>query len=147
MIGKPEWFTYRVFGWGIAPKRWQGFVYVTVVALLIGFVTAIAVNNAIRIGLYVAILGILLFDVIHIMTQLDSVHDERERMHQLVIERNCSFAAIVALVGVAMFQTYQNRMMLASASMAFPFDYSILIVLGVMLFVKISSTIYVRMRM
>lgn len=28
MFGKPEWFTYRLAGWGIAPKTWQGWVYV-----------------------------------------------------------------------------------------------------------------------
>lgn len=147
MIGKPEWFTYRIFGWGIAPKRWQGFVYLAVFALLIGFITAIAMNNAIKISLYIILLGILLFDIIHIMTKLDSVHDERERMHQLIIERNCSFAAIVALFGVALYQAYSNMALLGTEKFAFPFDYSIIIVLGVMLLVKISSTVYVRMKM
>jgi hypothetical protein len=35
MIGNPEWFTYRIFGWGVAPKTWQGWVYVAVVAAAI----------------------------------------------------------------------------------------------------------------
>ena len=40
------------------------------------------------------LLAILLADVLHIMLQLPKTHDERENHHQLLIERNCSFAAI-----------------------------------------------------
>lgn len=152
MIGKPEWFTYRKFGWGIAPKSWQGWAYLGTVALLLGFTTAIGINNAIMPWLFGAIITLLVLDVIHIMTKLPQVHDERENIHQLIIERNCSFAAIVALLAVALFQTYQNRGTILSnaatgVSPGIPFDISILIVLGAMLLTKIASTLYVSKKM
>ncbi len=30
MFAKPEWFTSRIAGWGIAPKTWQGWTYMLV---------------------------------------------------------------------------------------------------------------------
>ncbi len=149
MIGKPQWFKYRIFGWGIAPKTWQGWVYVAVAALLIGGVTAMTVNTAIAPWVFGILLGVLVLDVLHIMTQLSKVSDERENYHQLIIERNCSFAAITALVGVALWQTYQNKgtLLASSNTMTIPFDISIAVILGVMLLTKIGSTIYVRAKM
>jgi hypothetical protein len=142
MIGKPEWFKYRIFGWGVAPKTWQGWVYVCVFASLIGFLTAITMNNTIKMWLYAILVGILLLDIVHIMANMDKYQDERENYHQLIIERNCSFAAITALLCVALYQTYQNKAVLNT--MKIPFDYSIFIVLIAMLVVKIGSTLYVR---
>ena len=34
MIGKPEWFTYKIFGWGAMPRTWQGLAYVLVSMLI-----------------------------------------------------------------------------------------------------------------
>ncbi|MCX6707735.1 MAG: hypothetical protein NT001_06375 [Candidatus Woesearchaeota archaeon] len=148
MIGKPEWFTYRIFGWGIRPKTWQGWVYAAVAALLIGFIMAAAINNAIKTWFFGILMAVFVFDILHIMAQLPKVHDERENHHQLIIERNVSFAAIVALVAVALYQTYQNRAIIAASNGAvFPFDISILIVLGVMLLTKAVSYFYVKTRM
>lgn len=142
MIGKPEWFTYRILGWGIRPKTWQGWAYLAIVAALVGFITAIAMNEAIKLWLYIAIIGIFVLDILHIMTKLGKVHDERENYHQLIIERNCSFAAIAALMGVALYQTYQHRAILNT--MTIPFDHSIIVVLVAMVVVKIASYIYVK---
>lgn len=145
MIGKPEWFKYRVFGWGVAPKTWQGYVYVAVIALLFGLTYSIGINDAIRPWIVGAIFTITILDVMHIMINLPKVSDERENYHQLIVERNCSFAAIAALIGVMLFQTYQNRA--ALNTMAIPFDYSILVVLGAMFIAKVASVAYVRFRM
>jgi hypothetical protein len=145
MIGKPEWFTYRIFGWGLRPKTWQGWVYVCAAALLMGFITAITLNDAVKVWIFGILFGSIILDMIHIMIQLDKVHDERENLHQLIIERNCSFAAIAALIGVALYQTYQNRMLLSTT--IFPFDYSLLIVLGAMVAVKAISYAYVKYKM
>jgi len=38
MIGKPEWFKYRIFGWGLAPKTWQGYTYVLGIVGIIGII-------------------------------------------------------------------------------------------------------------
>jgi len=148
MIGKPQWFKYRIFGWGIAPKTWQGWVYVAVAAVVIASSLSMTMTTALHPWIFGIVLGVLILDVMHIMTQLPKVTDERENYHQLIIERNCSFAAIIALVGVMLWQTYQNKgTLLASSNMAIPFDTSILIVLGAMLFTKIASTLYVKAKM
>jgi hypothetical protein len=90
---------------------------------------------------------IFIVDILVIMTKLPKVSDERENYHQLVIERNCSFAAIVALLVIVIYQTYKNTGFFVSQNGAIPFDVSLLYVLGVMLVVKIASTVYVKMKM
>lgn len=145
MIGKPEWFKYRIFGWGIAPKTWQGYVYVAAIAAILGFATAFGLNSPVLPWIMGTVIAIVVLDVMHIMMQLPKVSDERDNYHQLIIERNCSFAAIAALIGIVLFQTYQNRAALNSTM--FPFDISLLFVLGAMLAVKIISTIYVHYKM
>lgn len=146
MIGKPEWFKYRVFGWGVAPKTWQGWIYVIVVALILGFTMAIGINDKAKIWIFGALILIVVIDVLSIMVQLPKVSDERENYHQLIIERNCSFAAIIALLAMAIYQTYKNTGTLMEGA-GMPFDMSILIVLGAMLAVKIGTTLYVKWKM
>jgi hypothetical protein len=146
MIGKPEWFRYRIFGWGLAPKTWQGWVYVAAMAGVLGFVTATTLTAAVKPWIFGIVFGVFILDVIHIMTQMPKVSDERENYHQLIIERNCSFAAIGALIAVALYQSYQNRAVL-EAGAVMPFDASIAIVLGAMLLTKIVSTVYVKAKM
>lgn len=145
MIGKPEWFTYRTFGWGISPKTWQGWVYVCVLALLVGLITTIGLNDQTKLWLFIAIMAIVFIDIIHIMTRLGKVHDERENHQQLIIERNCSFAAIAGLLVMALYEAYKNKALLVTGAM--PFDISIIVVLGLMFVTKIGSTIYLKVRM
>lgn len=141
MIGKPEWFTYRIFGWGVRPKTKEGWLYLFIAVILaIGISVLPMPSNYKTISLF-ALVGIVILDVLHIMSHLGKSHDERERLHQLIIERNCSFAAIATLAVIAIYQAIKN------AGQKFPFDVSIIVVLGVMLFVKIGSTIYVKWRM
>ena len=149
MIGKPEWFSYRVFGWGLGLKTWQSFVYLAVAAVLLVGSIALAGTGIVGIWLPIALFALLIIDVIHIMTQMTKVKDERENYHQLIIERNCSFAAIAALIGVAIYQSYQKGALFtagAQGTNGLPFDTSILIVLAAMLLTKIASTLYVRMK-
>ncbi len=148
MIGKPEWFKYRTFGWGVTPKTWQGWAYVAVLAATIGFVMSIGINEAIKPWIAGVVILIFVADTIHIMIQLPKVHDERENLHQLIIERNCSFAAIAALVAVALYQAYQSRALFQSGlNTAIPFDISIAIVLGAMLIAKVLTTLYVKRKL
>lgn len=141
MIGKPEWFTYRIFGWGVRPKTWEGWVYLLAAVFIAVGLAFLPIPLEYKTIAMFAFVGILVLDVIVIMTQLDKHHDERERMHQLIIERNCSFAAIVALAVIAAYQAAQN------VGKIMPVDVSILIVLAVMVVVKIVSTIYVKTKM
>ena len=34
MIAKKEWFKPRIFGWGLRPVTWEGWIYVVVAVLL-----------------------------------------------------------------------------------------------------------------
>lgn len=147
MIGKAHWFKYRTFGWGIAPKTWQGWLYVGIFVFLMAGTFAMGINDATKMWLFAILMTIFIVDVLVIMTKLPKVTDERENYHQLVIERNCSFAAIIALLAVALYQTYKNTGFLQSQSTVIPFDYSIVIVLGAMLATKIISTLYVKWKM
>lgn len=147
MIGKAHWFKYRTFGWGVAPKTWQGWVYVVIAAFLIAGTLAMGVTDKTKMWIFAIIITILIVDVMIIMTNLPKVSDERENYHQLIIERNCSFAAIIALLAVALYQTYKNTGFLTSQSGAIPFDISIVVVLVAMLVTKIGSTLYVKAKM
>ncbi len=147
MIGKPHWFKHRIFGWGLAPKTWQGWVYIIIAALLLAGTFALGKTTPMMMWLFAVIITVLIVDVLVIMTQLPKFTDERENYHQLIIERNCSFAAIIALLAIVIYQTYKNTGFLASQNGAIPFDQSLLIVLGAMLVVKIASTIYVKWKM
>lgn len=141
MIGKPQWFTYRIFGWGLRPKTKEGWLYMAGIVVILGAIFLLPISTDHKLYATMALIALIMIDVIHIMTKLDAHHDERERMHQLIIERNCSFAAIAALVAVAVYESIKN------AGSTMPVDLSILIVLGVMLLVKAASTIYVKAKM
>jgi hypothetical protein len=136
MIGKPEWFTYRIFGWGLAPKTKEGWLYILIAIAIAAGIALIPMEESYRIALIVGFIAILVMDVVHVMTQLSRTHDERENMHQLIIERNCSYAALGALIAVAFYQARSTGI----------FDMSLMFVLGVMLFTKILSTIYVKVK-
>jgi uncharacterized membrane protein len=144
MIGKPEWFTYRIFGWGIGPKKWQSWAYLAGIAAIMGLIKLLPIANTIRMWCFGILVGVVVLDIIHIMSRLDKEHDERERLQQMIIERNCSFATVTALAAIAIFQSFQNRHL---AKNGIPFDISILIVLGVMAVTKIISTWHVRRKL
>lgn len=145
MIGKPEWFKYRIFGWGLAPKTWQGYLYVAMTVLIIVITSFIPMGSGIKPLVMGIIFTILIGDVLHIMINLPKTSDERDNHHQLIIERNCSFAAIMAIAGIIVYQTYKNKEILNVSGN--PFDQSLLIVLGIMLMTKIITTLYVKYKM
>ncbi|HIH37379.1 hypothetical protein J4460_04825 [Candidatus Woesearchaeota archaeon] len=142
MIGKPEWFTYRIFGWGIRPKTKEGWFYILGFLAAVMLIVLLPIGQAIKQAGIFVLVTILILDSLLIMTHLGEHHDEREKMHQLIIERNCSFAAIAALVVAAAIQTYQNRALLSQEVL--PFDWSILAVLLTMVMTKIITTLYVK---
>ncbi len=141
MIGKPEWFTYRMAGWGLDVRTWQGWVYIGVVTVLLVGLGHVPLPEKLRFALVGSLGGVFLLDMLLIMTQLGKVHDERERLHQLIIERNCSFAAVIALVGAMGYQAYQNR---HRGGSELPFDPWLIAVILVMALTKLGSTLYLR---
>lgn len=141
MLGNTDWFTYRLGGWGIRARTWQGRVYILGAVALFALVAASPLPEKPKIILLCTVGGVFIADCIVIMTQLGKVHDEREKLHQLVIERNCSFAAVFSLLAVMLYQTYQHR---ADLGAGLPFDPLIAGVLIVMAITKLLSTLYLR---
>ena len=144
MIGKPEWFTYRVLGWGLRPKTWQGWAYVAVGVAIVMSTTLLPISDAARAWVSGILLTIFVADVLHMMMKLPKVHDERENYHQLLAERNVSFAAVGAIAVIVLFQTFMNRA--AALEGKSPFDSSLIVVLCVMAAVKALSTLYLHLK-
>lgn len=99
MIGKPEWFTPKKFGWGLGIRRPEGIAYVIVVALFYGAIFVSPLGNGLKAAAAVVLSALIIADILHIMYSVYSHLDEREEKHQLVAERNASFTA-VALITV-----------------------------------------------
>lgn len=144
MLGKPEWFTYRIGGWGIAPRTWQGWGYVAGFAALAGGTSSLPISQPAKSILTGAVVAILLLDCLVIWIQLGRHHDERQRMHQLIIERNCSLAGVLAVVAAMGWQTLHNP---TASARSIPFDPTLLAILGAMVLTKAISTLWLRWRM
>ncbi|MFH0979225.1 MAG: hypothetical protein V1837_08070, partial [Candidatus Woesearchaeota archaeon] len=101
MIGKPEWFTRRKYlGWGVFPKTWQGWLYIAVCLLIFAVIEFLPLSeNARLISLFVLI-AIICADMIDVMIRMK--HDERDRLHEAIAERNSMWVMLVVLaIGVA----------------------------------------------
>jgi hypothetical protein len=88
--------------------------------------------------------GLLVMDVISIWAQMGKHHDEREKLHQLIIERNCSVAAVFAVLAAMVYETWRNQ---PTAGDSIPFDPVLLGILGVMALTKLISSIWLKARM
>jgi len=137
MLGRPEWFTYRLESWGIAPRTWQGWVYTGAFFALFFLVISLPIPQRAKSTLMWIIGGVFLLDVFTIWSQLGKVHDERQRLHQLIIERNCCVAAVIALAGALIYQSFRHQAL----------DPLLLVVLGVMALTKLVTSLYVRWRL
>ena len=103
MIGKPEWFMPRKFGWGLGIRSWQGAAYIAVATALFLGVSVLPFAQGEKMIALGALAVVFVADVLHIMTQVYSKLDEREEKHQLVAERNASF---VGVAGITAFCIY-----------------------------------------
>jgi hypothetical protein len=144
MLGRPEWFTYRLAGWGLAPRTWQGWAYICGAMALWGLIRLLPLTEGVRDALSFTVVGLLVMDVISIWARMGSRHDERERLHQLMIERNCSVAAVLAVLAAMVYQTWRSAPI---AGDRIPFDPVLIGILGVMAVTKLVSTLYVRAKM
>ncbi|MBN2881252.1 hypothetical protein JXM83_04325 [Candidatus Woesearchaeota archaeon] len=135
MIGNSKWFTYRIFGWGLRPKTKEGWLYILILVGILFGITLLPIQQLYKTYTIIAIVTLVLLDTMHIMMQLGKHHDERERYHQLLIERNCSFAAIAALIGIVIYDAITNPTVVNNTAV---------IVLCVMVLTKIGSWIYVK---
>jgi uncharacterized membrane protein (DUF485 family) len=104
MIGKPEWFSPRKFGWGLGVRTREGGLYISIVVFLLGFLTAVIVRtNMLALGV---VFAVLLADMLHIMTQVYSKLDEREARHQALAERNASFTAVACILVYVLYTVF-----------------------------------------
>lgn len=137
MIGKPKWFTYKLFGWGIRPKTWQGWLYILAWIILVVLAGILPLSEMIK-GLIITILIIVIVvDSLHILSQLGKYHDERQKSHQATGDRNACYAAIAAILIIVVYQTLGLNIVFSDI----PFDSSIILVLIVMGVTKGISTI------
>ena len=139
MIGKPEWFKYRVVAWGFRPKTWQGWAYIMGVIALFPIIEVFSIDETKKVWLFGTLLTAVIIDLLHIITQLSKSHDQKEILEELIIERNVSFVAGISIVAIIIYQTYQHGALISKI----PFDISLGIVIGAMLVTKIISRAHV----
>jgi hypothetical protein len=105
MIGKPEWFSPRKFGWGLGIRTREGWMYIAAVVILMFAAMQLPIGAGLKAVAATAIAALLALDVLTIMPAVYAKLDEREQMHQLVAERNASFVAIAGIVAYALYTT------------------------------------------
>lgn len=106
MIGNPKWFNVRKYtGWGLTPNCWQGWAYIAAFIAPIAIISSISIDQNIKNIFSFIWVGILLIDVLHIMTQINK--DERERLHEAVADRNALwFMIFILLIGAFIKQIF-----------------------------------------
>lgn len=157
MISRPEWWTYRKFGWGLAPKTWQAWVYIGIFVAITFSIQGLASKNIIpyelSTGLTIGLILLVIIDSLHTMFQLPRVHDERENHHQLLIERNVSYAAIAGITAIMIYETIvysiniMNGIIPVGINLYIPFDWKLGVLLLGMVLTKGISSYYVEKKM
>ncbi|MFH1393449.1 MAG: hypothetical protein ABII71_02495 [Candidatus Micrarchaeota archaeon] len=103
MIGKPEWFTTRKFGWGLGIRSKEGIIYIAAALAIVFALAVLPLDGTVRLAVMALVIGALLVDTLHIMVQIYSKLDEREQRHQMLAETN---AAYVGVIGIALYIVY-----------------------------------------
>jgi hypothetical protein len=104
MIGKPEWFAPRKYGWGLGVRTKEGWLYILAFAVLAVIVSMLPLPVMQREVLVGVLAAVLVLDVLHIMLKVYSGLDERLQIHEAMAERNSSFVAVACLLGYAAFE-------------------------------------------
>jgi cobalamin synthase len=97
MIGNPKWFCLRKYtGWGLTPVTWQGWLYIVIFIIPIAIINSIPLDQNIKNIFTIVLAGLLIIDVLHIMTQIKE--DEREKLHGAIADRNALWFVIFMLL-------------------------------------------------
>jgi hypothetical protein len=151
MITNPKWWTYRKAGWGLAPKTWQAWVYIAIFLAIAFSVSGLAQIGVISwnamMVIILTLVVVIIADTFHTMSQLGKVHDERENYHQLIIERNVSYAAVTVVALLAVYQSILFAINVSSGAVPnsfLPFDWELVAILIVMTLTKYISSLYVE---
>lgn len=105
MLGKADWFQRRKYlGWGIYPKKWQGWVYILIFILLVAVVQLLPIPDVnTKLIITTVLVAILLIDVVHIMLTMKK--DERETKHEAIADRNALWVMLGVLIVGILYQT------------------------------------------
>jgi hypothetical protein len=97
MIANPKWFNLRKYtGWGLTPNCWQGWAYIFAYIFPIVFISNLSINQNYKNIFSFTLIGILIIDVLHIMTKIPK--DERERLHEAIADRNALWFLLFGLI-------------------------------------------------
>jgi len=103
MIGNPDWFCPRKFGWGLGVKSAGGIAYILAIVVLIGAAWNLSIDVGQRAIVSTVIIALVVIDTLDIMRTVYSKLDEREKRHQLESERNASFVAVAGMVAYGLY--------------------------------------------
>jgi len=138
MIGKPEWFARRKYGgWGLFPKKWQGWMYIIIAAAPFFVFQNIGLSQKATIAATIVWGVIIAADFFDIMFKVKQ--DEREKVHEAIAERNALWAVIAVLaIGVG----YQASVSIVKQS--FAVDPVIIAAVVIGLLTKAATNIYLE---
>ena len=91
MIGNAKWFEIRKYGgWGVKPKTWQGWMYVTGITLPLALLLLVPYGS-LNARIIASIIWVLVvcIDAMDIMIRIK--RDEREQFHEALAERNATW--------------------------------------------------------
>jgi hypothetical protein len=110
MIGRPEWFKRRKYGgWGVSPKKWQGWLYILIVLGVFAVFQALPFwEITTRIYFTIGWAVFLFLDVGHIMVTLN--RDEREFKIEALSERNAAWVMMMVLVIAVLYETFNSAL-------------------------------------
>ena len=101
MIANPKWFNLRKYsGWGLTPNCWQGWVYIIAFIIPVAVVSNLNLDPNFKNTIIFSVIGLLLVDVLHTMTQIP--RDERERLHEAIADRNALWFLLFGLIAWAL---------------------------------------------
>jgi len=97
MIGKPEWFTTRKFGWGLGVKTKEGLIYIAAIIAIALILAALPIDGTIKLAAIGIVIVVAILDTLHMMLQVYSRLDEREQKHQMLAETNAAYVGVICL--------------------------------------------------
>jgi hypothetical protein len=98
MIGKASWFSMRKYGgWGITPKKWQGWFYIFCFIIPFAIFQAMPIwSQDTRLVVTIIWFVVLFMDVFDIMIHLKK--SKAEEFNEAICERNASWMIVLVLV-------------------------------------------------
>ena len=105
MIGKPEWFKPRKFGWGLGLRSKEGIIYVLAFVVLFAIINNAPIGEELKLMGTLVLVGVFLIDTLHIMLKVYGSLDEREQNHHMLAETNASYVAVAGILVYALYLT------------------------------------------